>query len=268
MADIWYLIDEIKIKTGFKYILDIIDHFSKWYNGYLLKTKEAYELLKKIEIYIENFGKCKILQVDNGIEFKNNLLHTYCKNNNISIIHSSPYHPKSNGVVEVVHKEIRKYIYNENFLNKDDFDIEEELFNITKIHNNKTHSTTNRIPRAIRDIEDKEEIEEINNSIKDNLLRKIKNYDIVEYNNFYVIDFNKIYINENKILKKKSKIKKYNVLIKIPIIVLSEYNEDNTEYIIKIKKDYRNLKEGSIYIISIDNLEEVDDKLWEELINH
>jgi hypothetical protein len=39
VADIWYLIDEIKIKTGFKYILDIIDHFSKWYNGYLLKTK-------------------------------------------------------------------------------------------------------------------------------------------------------------------------------------------------------------------------------------
>lgn len=97
MVDIWYLIDEIKIKTGFKYFLDIIDHFSKWYNGYLLKTKEAYELLKKIEIYIENFGKCKILQVDNGIEFKNNLLHTYCKNNNISIIHTSPYHPQSNG---------------------------------------------------------------------------------------------------------------------------------------------------------------------------
>ena len=74
MVDIWYLIDEIKIKTGFKYILDIIDHFSKWYNGYLLKTKEAYELLKKIEIYIENFGKCKILQVDNGIEFKNKII--------------------------------------------------------------------------------------------------------------------------------------------------------------------------------------------------
>lgn len=45
------------------------------------------------------------------------------------------------------------------------FDIEEELFNITKIHNNKRHSTTNRISTEIRDIEDKEEIEEINNNI-------------------------------------------------------------------------------------------------------
>lgn len=38
------------------------------------------------------------------------------------------------------------------------FDIEEELFNITKIHNNKRHSTINRISPEIRDIEDKEEI--------------------------------------------------------------------------------------------------------------
>lgn len=79
VADIWYLNEEIKIKKDFKYILDIIDHFSKWYNGYLLKIKEAHEVLKKIEIYIENYGKCKILRVDNGTEFKNNLLDTYCK---------------------------------------------------------------------------------------------------------------------------------------------------------------------------------------------
>ena len=50
-ADIWYLCDEIKIENGYKYVLDIIDHFSKWYQRYLLKSKEAIELLKKIEMY-------------------------------------------------------------------------------------------------------------------------------------------------------------------------------------------------------------------------
>ena len=68
-------------------------------------------MLKKIEIYIENFGKCKILQVDNGKEFKNAILERFCLENNIKLIHSSPYHPQTNGVCEVVHKEIRKYIY-------------------------------------------------------------------------------------------------------------------------------------------------------------
>ena len=49
-------------------------------------------------------------------------------------LHSSPYHPQTNGVCEVVHKEIRKYIYTEYFKNKENFDLEDELFNITKIH--------------------------------------------------------------------------------------------------------------------------------------
>ena len=57
------------------------------------------------------------------------------KNNNIRLIHSSPYHPQTNGVYEAVHKEIRKYIYNE-FINNEEFNIEDSLFNITKIHNN------------------------------------------------------------------------------------------------------------------------------------
>ena len=89
-ADLWYLSDDIKSETDYKYVLDILDHFSKWYNGYLLKTKEAEKVLKKIELFIENFGKCKILQVDNGKGFRNKLLETYCNNNNIRLIHSSP----------------------------------------------------------------------------------------------------------------------------------------------------------------------------------
>ena len=59
VADLWYLKGDIKEDTGYNYILDIIDHFSKWYNGYLLKTKNADEDLTKIEMYIENFGSCK-----------------------------------------------------------------------------------------------------------------------------------------------------------------------------------------------------------------
>ena len=159
-------------------------------------------------MYLENFGKCKILPADNGTEFNNKLLEDYCEDNDIKLIHSSPYHPQTNGVVEVVHREIRKYIYNEFFKNKEDFDIEEELFNITKIHNNKIHSITNRVPKDIRNIEDTNKIENINNEIKKNLQRKNKYYDIVEYNKFYVIDYNLVYIKKDKILKKRVKLRK------------------------------------------------------------
>ena len=101
VADLWYLNNSIQENSGYKYVIDIIDHFSKWYGGYLLKTKSAEEVLKKIDFYIENFGKPKILQVDNGTEFSNNLLDSYCIENGIKLIHSSPYHPQTNGVCEV-----------------------------------------------------------------------------------------------------------------------------------------------------------------------
>ena len=266
VADLWYLNGDLKEDTGYSYILDIIDHFSKWYNGYLLKTKNADEVLTKIEMFIENFGSCKILQVDNGTEFKNKLLETYCNNNNIKLVHSSPYHPQTNGVVEVVHKEIKKYIYSEYFKNKENFDIEIKLFNITKIHNNKVHSTTKRIPREIRDIDDVKEIEEINQEITNTLLKKNKNFDILDPNKSYVIDYNKIYINNDRILKKKGKLKKQKKQIKIPIAIISEYNSENSEFFIEIKKEYNNLKEGKSFIVSLDLLEEVNNDLWLELL--
>ena len=113
VADLWHLPKKITQLVGYKYILDIVDHFSKWYYGYLLYTKEAEEVLKNIEMFIENFGKPKILQTDNGKEFDNQILKTYCTKNEIKLIHSSPYHPQKNGADEVTHKEIQKYIFNE-----------------------------------------------------------------------------------------------------------------------------------------------------------
>ena len=137
---IWYLNQELRDVTDYNYVLDNIDHFSKQYYGYLLKTKTAEEVLKNIEIYIENFGICKIPQVDNGTEFKNEKLDRYCLENNIKLIYSSPYHPQTNGVCEFVHKD--KEISKEFLKNQKNFNIEDELFKIIIIHNNKIHLST------------------------------------------------------------------------------------------------------------------------------
>ena len=75
-----------------------------------------------------------------------------------------------------MHKEIRKYIYDAYIKKKDYFNIEEELFKITKIHNNKMHSTTGRIPKEIRDLNDKKEIELIKENIIKTLSKKNKIY--------------------------------------------------------------------------------------------
>ena len=199
VANLWTIPKEIAKKVNYNYILYIVDHFSKWYYGYILKTKEAKEVFNKIEIFFENFGYPSILQVDNGGEFDNNLLNNYCAEKNIKIIHSSPYHPQTNGVIEVTHKEIQKYICNEYFKNQNNFDIEKALFDIIKIHNNKKHSTTKRIPKEIKDLEDLEEIKIIKNEIIKTLSKKGNDYDIIDYDKFYVFDDSSIKLQKMKL---------------------------------------------------------------------
>ena len=267
VADIWNIPKEICEKTEYKYILDIVDHFSKWYYGYLLKNKTKEEVLKKIELFCELFGIPKILQTDNGGEFKNNIIENFCNENNIKLIHSSPYHPQTNGSVEATHKEIQKYICMEYLKNKKKFNIEDSLFKIIKIHNNKTHSTTKRIPKEIRDLNDKSEIEIIKNEIIKELQRKNKYSDIINYDKFYVFDDNKVVISEDNLFEKKQKKEKGKKKAKnnkVPILVISAVNEEDY-YLIEIKKTVGIFNEGEIFKINISLLEEVKEELWKNL---
>ena len=48
IGDLQELPKKIYNKSGYRYIIDIIDHFSKWYYRNLLKTKSAEEVILKI----------------------------------------------------------------------------------------------------------------------------------------------------------------------------------------------------------------------------
>ena len=78
VVDLWYLPIELMGQTNYHYVLDIIDHFSKFCQSYLLSTKESLEVYSKIHIFIETYGQPKYLISDNGSEFKNKILKKYC----------------------------------------------------------------------------------------------------------------------------------------------------------------------------------------------
>ena len=121
-------------------------------------------------------------------------------------------------------------------------------------------------PKDIWDIEDIEEIKEINEQTIKTLSKKNKNYDLIDFTKKYVIDYNKLYINKDKILRKKGKFKKPKKIIKLPIEIISEYDEDFIEFIIVIKKAFKEFEDNKSYIISIENIEEVEENLWNELL--
>ena len=67
-------------KTKYKYIIDSIDHFSKFYWGFLTKDKSANTAIQKIKLFILINKKPVFHQTDNGLEFRNHLLSEYLEN--------------------------------------------------------------------------------------------------------------------------------------------------------------------------------------------
>ena len=100
-----------KLREGddIKYLLTIIDTFSKYTYAYLLKNKKSETVLANFKNFINTNGKSAKLHTDNGKEFVNQILTNYCNKSGIIMIHGRIYHPKSQGFIESFNKEIKKY---------------------------------------------------------------------------------------------------------------------------------------------------------------
>lgn len=96
--------------TGFSYVIEIIDHFSKFLKSYPVKENNSKNALICIKDYCNYVGYPKLIQTDNGLEYKNSTIKEFYEYNKIIHIFTSPRHPQTNGCVEIVHKETRKYI--------------------------------------------------------------------------------------------------------------------------------------------------------------
>ena len=151
-----YVVDLINItpdindkEKKYKYIMNIIDHYSKLVGSYILENKNSKNVLYGIHNFISLYGEPKILQSDNGREFSNKYLDKYCKDKNITLIHSFVRHPTTNGMCEAVHKDIDKPLLVGKLINKNYYDIKISLENAFKAHNNKVHTVIKYTPHYL-----------------------------------------------------------------------------------------------------------------------
>ncbi|KAG5674318.1 hypothetical protein PVAND_004295 [Polypedilum vanderplanki] len=86
-----------------RYILTFIDDYSREVFVYFLKEKsQVLKMFKEFKSLQENLTgkKIKILRSDNGTEYVNNEMESFCKENGIQHQKTAPYSPQQNGVAE------------------------------------------------------------------------------------------------------------------------------------------------------------------------
>ena len=97
------LVTECKTSnSGNKHILTITDHLMGWPEAFPIPDKSADTILSTfINQYLPVHICPRYILSDNSMEFKNHFLDQVLKQLGIKRIFSAPYHPQSNGKLEV-----------------------------------------------------------------------------------------------------------------------------------------------------------------------
>ena len=94
--------------SGNKHILMITDYLTGWPEAFHILDKSADTIVSNfINEYLPVHMCSKYILSDNGTEFKNNLMDQVLKQLDIDRIFPAPYHPQSNGKLEVFHKYLK-----------------------------------------------------------------------------------------------------------------------------------------------------------------
>ena len=94
--------------SGNKHILTIIDHLTGWPEAFPILDKSADTIVSTfINKYLPVHICLWYILSDNGTEFKNNLMDQVLRQLGIEWIFSAPYHPQSNGKLDVFHKYLK-----------------------------------------------------------------------------------------------------------------------------------------------------------------
>lgn len=147
--DLWQA-DLIDIKNlssvnkGYKYILIIIDCFSKYAWAVPVKTKTKSEITNAFKKILDSDRVPNNLQTDLGKEFYNDEFHRLMKTKNIN--HYSTYSTKKASIVERLIRTLKSKLYKNFSLVGNYAWIGKPLDNVIKTYNETVHTTTKHKP--------------------------------------------------------------------------------------------------------------------------
>ncbi len=109
VADLIDLRKMAAFNNNFKYVLNIVDSFSKRLWSIPLKSKKADKIAEEFETVFK-VEKPHVLQSDNGKEFRSNTLAAICREYGIKQVFATAYKPNSSGQVERTNRTLKQMI--------------------------------------------------------------------------------------------------------------------------------------------------------------
>lgn len=145
-ADLIDMQSQSKNNNGYKYILIVIDTYTKYVWVEALKNKKAEEITKAmLNILKKNYPK--LLQTDNGTEFYNKQFQDLLKKYNIR--HYSTFSSIKAGIVERVIRTVKNKIY-KHFTSTGSWNWYSSLSKLIHQYNNSKHTTIKTTPFKAR----------------------------------------------------------------------------------------------------------------------
>lgn len=132
-------------RRGNRYVLVVMDYFTKYLNLYALPDQRATTVAKCLfEDYISQHGVPHSLHTDQGRQFDSDLVKELCSQLGIYKTRTSPYHAMSDGMVErgnrTIKDQLAKYLYTRGG------EWDEHLRQVELAYNTRIHSSTKHTP--------------------------------------------------------------------------------------------------------------------------
>lgn len=130
---------------GNRYILVLMDHFTKYVNIYPMPDQRASTVAKCIfENYIQEHGVPERIHTDQGKQFDGELMHTLCNDFNIRKSRTTPYHPQADGLIERFNRTLKEQLSRYIAMNGKEWD--DYLCHLQFAYNTSRHSSTGFSP--------------------------------------------------------------------------------------------------------------------------
>ena len=133
---------------GNRYILVISDYFTKWTEAFAMPNMEAKTVARIIvEEVIVRFGVPYTIHSDQGRQYESKLFAEVCKLLDIEKTRTTPYHPKSDGMVERFNRTLEAML--SNYVKENHKDWDRQLPYIMMAYRSAEHETTGFTPNML-----------------------------------------------------------------------------------------------------------------------